>query len=153
MEGVGLDMYSQIPVIQSQVVGRQSIEYHAHSPFAIPTSNLYPMLLKVVAAGMVASWQFFGEFTEVQSGTPRRCSIGSAYDGIHVVGGTSDSLGFGSELHRRACQLQLCLLQVPLGVQALPIVPLTFLPMITARRTQCRLQHTSYVPRHRLHCH
>jgi hypothetical protein len=41
MEGVGLDMDSQIPVTQSQVVGRQSIEYHAHNSFAISTSNLY----------------------------------------------------------------------------------------------------------------
>jgi hypothetical protein len=49
----------------------------------------------------------------------------------------------GVKLHHRACQLHLYFLQVPLRVQALPIAPLTFLPMITAMRWQCCLQHTS----------
>jgi hypothetical protein len=75
-EGVGLDMHNQIPVMQSQVVGRQSIEYHAHSPFAIPTSSLYPPFQGshecIESSGrrhsnQVASRRSFGEFTEVQS--------------------------------------------------------------------------------------
>jgi hypothetical protein len=107
MEGVGLDMHNQILVMQSQVVGRQSIEYHAHSPFAIPTSSLYATIQGshecVGSTGCrhgsrVASWLSSGEFIEVQSGTPRRCSIGTTHEGIPTVGGTSDSLAFGSEV-------------------------------------------------------
>ena len=54
-------------------------------------------VLEVLTTGMVASRRFYGEFIEVQFGTPRHCSIGTTHEGIPVVGGTSDSLAFRSE--------------------------------------------------------